>query len=322
MDSPPEWSGAVRVTRRDEVVAEACSGMSNRAAGDLCDAVTRFQAGSVSKQFVAAAAMLLVERNELALHAPIRRWLPQLTPAWREITPHQLLTHTSGLGHWNNLAGVKIESALTEDELVNLAARSPLMSPPGQRFRYSGLGYVLAARLVAAAAAAPYDAFAREQLLARAGLHETTSGLCPVGQPGVAYGYHTSAEVEVNPHLSRLFGTGDLWTTVGDLSLWSASLHAATLLNTSSVTTMMTRHVPVPAPEAGAAHPIITTGYGYGTRVGTVLGHAALLHTGDNPGYSSLVAWLPSTATTVVVLTNDDGRDLAEPLNQIVFPVL
>jgi hypothetical protein len=53
-----------------------------------------------------------------------------------------------------------------------------------------------------------------------------------------------------------------------------------------------------------------------------VLGHAALFHTGDNPGYSSLVAWLPATATTVAVLTNDDGRDLAKPLERAVAPAL
>jgi CubicO group peptidase (beta-lactamase class C family) len=296
--------------------------MSDVEAAVSCGAATRFQAGSISKQFVAATAMLLVERNELKLHAPIGRWLLQLPAAWREITPHQLLSHSSGLGHWNDLERVNAEAPLAEAELVDLAASTPLLFPPGERFHYSGLGYLLVARLVQMVAHAPYDTFVRDQLLVPAGLCETTSGQFPVGERDVALGYHAGAEVEVSAHLSRLIGTGDLWTTVGDLNHWTSSMYAAMLLKANSVATMMTKQIDVRPPSAAAHGLIVTTGYGYGTRLGTMLGHAALFHTGDNPGYSSLVAWLPATATTIAVLTNDDGRDLAEPLEQIVAPAL
>jgi CubicO group peptidase (beta-lactamase class C family) len=54
----------------------------------------------VSKQFTAAAVMLLVESGHLDLREPVARWLPEGPPQWQQVTLHHLLSHTSGLPHW------------------------------------------------------------------------------------------------------------------------------------------------------------------------------------------------------------------------------
>src|SRR5690606_24638591 len=63
---------------------------------------TRYQLASVSKQFTAAAALLLVEDGTLVLDDPVVRWIDGCPEEWRDITLHHLLTHTSGLGHWDD----------------------------------------------------------------------------------------------------------------------------------------------------------------------------------------------------------------------------
>jgi Beta-lactamase len=71
--------------------------------------------------------------------------------------------------------------------------------------------------------------------------------------------------------------------------------------------------------DGGEGEPrLITTGYGYGTYTGTVAGHAAFYHTGDNPGYLSFACWIPDLAASVVVLANDATVSVAGLVRQLL----
>jgi CubicO group peptidase (beta-lactamase class C family) len=69
---------------------------------------TRFQAGSISKQLLAVVALLVAQEDRLGLHEPVSQWLPDLRPELRNVTLDQLLSHTSGLGHWADVPGLDI----------------------------------------------------------------------------------------------------------------------------------------------------------------------------------------------------------------------
>src|SRR5580698_4992444 len=97
--------GAVRMTKGGSVEADLAEGLADVQAGVPCTAGTRFQLCSVSKQFTAAAVMLMVESGQLDLSEPVDRWLPGGPPQWRPVTLHHLLSHTAGIPHWLEAPG-------------------------------------------------------------------------------------------------------------------------------------------------------------------------------------------------------------------------
>lgn len=79
---------------------------------------SRFQLASVSKQFTAAAVLLLVEEGTLLLEDPISRWIDGCPEQWRDITLHHLLSHTSGLGHWDDYPMIDLGQRVEPSELL------------------------------------------------------------------------------------------------------------------------------------------------------------------------------------------------------------
>jgi CubicO group peptidase (beta-lactamase class C family) len=123
--------GAATVTRAGQVRLEAASGPADAGAGVICTPRTRFQICSVSKQFAAAAAMLLAESGQLDLAEPVARWLPGGPPQWQRVTLHHLLTHTAGVRHWGDVPGFDASQPMDLAERVALIQQAPLLTDPG-----------------------------------------------------------------------------------------------------------------------------------------------------------------------------------------------
>jgi CubicO group peptidase (beta-lactamase class C family) len=85
--------GTAMVTKGGSVEADLAEGLADAEGGVACTPATPFQICSVSKQFTAAAVMLLAESGRLDLHEPAARWLPEDPPQWRRVALHQLLSH-------------------------------------------------------------------------------------------------------------------------------------------------------------------------------------------------------------------------------------
>jgi CubicO group peptidase (beta-lactamase class C family) len=135
-----------------------------------------YPVASVGKQFLAAAVLLLADRGLLALDDPVSRWFG---PWGGDITVHRLLTHTAGLGHWPAVGG--IDSFRVLDPVQRLAAvrAAGPIAAPGERWSYSGLGYLLLGALVERIATVPYGAFVGAEVFVPLGLTATTSGEPP-----------------------------------------------------------------------------------------------------------------------------------------------
>jgi CubicO group peptidase (beta-lactamase class C family) len=201
-------------------------------------------------------------------------------------------------------------------ERVALIQQAPLLADPGTRWQYSSPGYVLAGHIVAQASGQPYPDFLAARVLTPLGLTATTSGEVRAG-PAVARGYHGAEPVASWP-LSAMPGTGDICATVGDLARFTTAVHSGSLLTPRSVQAMITPHAPLPDSESTPDGWAVVEGYGYAQYVGRIAGHAAYLHTGDNPGYQSVAAWLPGQAACVVILSNDEAADIEALLRQLV----
>jgi len=308
--------GAAIVTRAGRVKLEVASGLADAEAGAECTPQTRFQISSISKQFAAVAVLLLAESGQLDLAEPVARWLPGSPAQWQRVTLHHLLSHTAGVRHWGDAPGFDPSQAMDAAERLALIQQAPLLADPGTRWQYSSPGYVLAGHIVAQASGQPYPDFLAAQVLAPLGLTATRSGEVPAG-PTVARGYHGTEPVAAWP-LSGMPGTGDICATVGDLARFTAAVHSGSLLAPHSVQAMITPHAPLPDGQGTPDGWATVEGYGYAQYVGHMAGHAAYVHTGDNPGYQSVAAWLPGQAACVVILSNDEAADIEALLRQLV----
>ena len=297
------FSGAISVFRDGAAVYEHASGLADAALNRPITLETCFHSASVSKQFVAASVLLLVEAGEVDLHAPIARYLPRCPAAWAEITAHQLLTHTAGFGHWRQVEGFDPIYPPTPAEILERRARRPLVNAPGGEFAYSGVGYLLAANIVERVAGQSYAEFTTERIFAPLGMRSTRAG---VRAPGVgALGYRDGKPVDASG-ISAIPGTGDLWTTVGDLTRYAESFAADELLTASSRELMCTAHAPVSAEDGQFGE---TVGYGYGYWIGTVDGLAMHYHPGDIVGYRSVYVCVSGARASFAILSNQDDTD-------------
>jgi CubicO group peptidase (beta-lactamase class C family) len=303
--------GVATVTRAGTVRAELTGGLADAAAGIPCTPRTRFQICSISKQFAAAAALLLAEAGRLALDDPVDRWLSGEPPQWSGVTLHHLLSHTAGVPHWLEAPGLDpAEPTPPGDRLAAIQA-APLRTAPGETWHYSSPGFVLVGLIVERASGQPYARFLTERILAPLGLSATSVG-GPPPEPA-ARGYRDGAPVTPFD-LAAMAGTGDIWSTAADLASFTAALHAGNLITNESLRAMLTPHAPIEDDDED----LTTTGYGYGVFTGTFAGHGAYYHPGDNPGYRSFSAWLPDQAASLVVLANDDGVRVTDLLKELL----
>ncbi|MEH0974605.1 serine hydrolase domain-containing protein [Micromonospora sp. CPCC 205546] len=292
-------SGVLLLARGDEILTERVVGVTDRSTGVHCAPGTRFQIASISKQMAAAAVLLLAERGALSLSDPVVRWLPSPPPEWSGITLHHLLTHTSGLGHWEEYPAVSLVDPAEPDDLLGLFAAVPPLFRPGAGWHYSSPGYVLLARSVERAADRPYAEFLAEEVFAPLGMTGSFAGAGD-GRPDVAVGHEDGRPVPSWDLATVSMGAGDVWCTGADLLTWLDVPRRGRLLAPASVAAMTAPHAPTGRP--GEA-------YGYGFFVGPLVGARALHHSGDNGGYKAFAAWLPDSDQRLVLLTNQAEVD-------------
>ena len=263
---------------------------------------TTFQIASVSKQFTAAAILLLQERGVLSVDDGIAPWFPGCPREWEAITIHQLLTHTSGIGHWHDFSEVSLYDPNTRKQVLHQFQQKPLAFRPGSAWSYSSPGYVLLAQIVECSTGLVYGDFLQAALFDPAGMNRTSIGSAPPDPALAAVGYshgNHSALFELD---TVGMGAGDAWSTIDDLERWDATLATPALLTERSLQLMFMPHAAVGG-DGGSSSEMF---YSYGWFVGRFNGRPMRYHPGDNAGFQSCNIWLPEDDTVVITLANDD----------------
>jgi CubicO group peptidase (beta-lactamase class C family) len=281
------------------VLAENGEPVVTRTYGDV-DETMAFQIASGSKQFAACAVLLLVDRRELALDDPVSR---HLAGGWDDVTVHQLLCHTSRLGHWAGIPGLDTSFTDTAEQIVAQILAAPLGEPG---WHYSSPGYILLAKIVEQVSGQPYPEFVTTEIFEPLGMRASTIAERPAN---AARGLHEGEPTD-EWNLAVTPGAGDAWSTAADLVRFEQALHVErALLGQGSYLAMLAAHAPIDASWRWADGWLVGETYGYGVATGTIGGERAYFHPGDNPGFQSFRLWLPDTRRTLVVLTNDDAAD-------------
>ena len=300
MSTPSPERGVLLLARGDELLVDRVAGVADETSGRRCTPATRFQIASISKQMAAVAVLLLAERGAVSLSDPVVRRLPGTPPPeWSGITLHHLLTHTSGLGHWEDYPAIDLHGPAEPDDLLDRFAALPPLFRPGAGWHYSSPGYVLLARTVERVADRPYAEFLAEEVFAPLGMTGSFAG-SGEGRPDVATGHEGGRPVPSWDLETVSMGAGDVWCTGADLLTWLDVPRRGRLLAPASVAAMTAPHAPTGRPDEA---------YGYGFFVGPLAGRRALHHSGDNGGYKAFAAWLPDSDERLVLLTNQAEVD-------------
>ncbi|MDQ3917608.1 MAG: beta-lactamase family protein, partial [Acidobacteriota bacterium] len=203
-----------------------------------------FNVGSVSKQFTAAAALLLVQDGKLRLDDDIRKYLPEMPDYGRPITIRHLLNHTSGLREWTQLESLSGRPlnwhAYRNADVLKIAARQRgLNHAPGDRYSYTNTGYVLLAIIVERVSGSSLPEFTRERLFKPLGMNSTGWDDDPrriVKHRANGYrkaasksGAPVYAKAESVSGVGNTYGSASLLTTVGDLLIWNDALDSGSL---------------------------------------------------------------------------------------------
>lgn len=262
-----------------------------------------FEAGSVSKQFTAAAVLLLERDGLLRLDDAVHRHIPELPRSDPPITIRQMLQHTSGLRDWGVLAGIagwpRTTRVHSHRHVLDIVARQTATNfAAGTRWSYTNTGYNLAAILVARVSGQSFAAFTRTRLFEPLGMTRTSwrdDHRTVVQGRAVAYqasdgGFKTAMPFE-DAH-----GNGGLLTTVGDLLIWARHLQRASVDKGSSW--LLTLQQPISfSGQRGA-------GYGLGLELGARRGLRQVDHSGSTAGYQAHLATYPEQRIAVAVLCN------------------
>ncbi len=300
-DSTRSPGCVVGVGSRGEAILERAYGMAHLEHGVANGTGTIFEAGSVSKQFTAAAVILLALEGELSLEDDVRRWVPELPDYGETITLRHMMTHTSGLRDWGSVASIAGwgRSARTHDHdhvLDILRRQSALNFPPGDQYSYSNSGYNLLAIVVARASGVPFAEFSREHLFEPLGLVNTEwrDDYRRI-VPGRAAAYAPSGpDFRIDVPIEDVHGNGGLLTTVRDLLTWNEHLRAGTLGDAF----MREMH------RRGILNDGDEISYAGGLQFGSQKGTPRISHTGATSGYRAYLALFPEEALSVALLCN------------------
>lgn len=286
------------VLKDGKAVVSRGYGRSDLERGTEAGPATGYRLASVTKQFTAAAILLLAQDGKLSIDDPVKRWLPSLPTVADGITLRNLLDHTSGVLNYEDLMPVPYEGQIRDAGVLALLEKEDrLYFPPGSIYRYSNSGYALLALVAERASGMSFPDFLRTRIFQPLGMRDSVAYVA--GGPGVphrAWGYSAGCDgwkrTDQNAY-SAVLGDGGIYSSIDDLARWDAALYDDRLLSDASRALAFGHQVQVSgAPEEAY--------YGFGWRVAG----DRQWHSGESIGFRNTIVRWPKQRLTVVVLSN------------------
>jgi CubicO group peptidase (beta-lactamase class C family) len=321
---------AIGIYKRGHILLAKGYGLANIELSVPVRPETVFQSGSVGKQFVSAAIMLLVEEHKLSLDDSIARYIPGSPPAWQSIRLKHLLSHTSGLAEYESDERVGprgdfyLRLDFTDDELLKKIEALPIEWRPGEKWGYRNTNYLLLGFVIQAVSGKPYAEYLQERIFKPLAMTSTRL----ISERDIianrSSGYELDAgKIKNQQWVSPTFNStadGALYFNVLDLAKWDEALYTTRLLAQSSLDRMWT----VYRLDDGRPN---WAGYGFGWFIDRQNGHRVLSHGGAWQGFTCQISRYTEDSLSVVVLTNldsdhSDPEVIAEVIAGLVDPPL
>jgi D-alanyl-D-alanine carboxypeptidase len=297
--------GAILLEQRGPDADFATAGVANLAGRTSLRPDARFRIGSITKSFVAAVVLQLVQEGRLALGQPVGHWLPGLLADGGTITVRELLNHTSGLYDYTDdpafTAAEEANQVFRPAQLVAIAESHPLVFPPGSAYGYSNTNYIVAGLLIQAVTHRSLGWELGHRIFGPLGLRHTSF---PVTAARIA-GYHADGYAILAPggrpadvtalNPSGAWAAGAIVSTASDVARFYQALLGGRLLSPRTMTQLET------AVDETPGDPAAQSGLGierYQDPCGVTWGHG-----GQIPGYQDAAFWNQRTHRVVVLAT-------------------
>lgn len=287
---------SVLVLRDGEPILRRSYGLANIEEHVAATPAVNYRLASVTKQFTAAAILLLAEDGKLQLDDPIRKWLPTLPDATDAITIRQVLSHMSGLIDYEDVIPPTMTAQLHDTDVLKiLESQNRTYFPPGTGYRYSNSGYALLALIVGRASGTDFASFLRERIFKPLGMNNTVAyeeDISTVANRAFGYSETNGSWARTDQsQTSAVLGDGGIYSSIDDLAKWDAALYDERLLSDESRKLAFTPVTPTDDPSVE---------YGMGWRITA----ETLWHSGETMGFRNVIVRYPQRHMSVIVLTN------------------
>jgi len=287
------FSGTIILAYDGKPVVRLAKGLQDRQQKLPNRLDTSFPIESDTKQFTAAAILLLRQEGRLKLSDPISRYYQDMPPGLPPISIAQLLTHSAGIVDCKPCGDANFRDY---KDLIAQSLQNKPAFPSGTGMLYSNAGYGLLAIAIEKVSGLSYAEFLQQRFFSPLGMTGTGSGREPAA---MAHGYfcrggQESCREGTGANLEKMAGFGGVYSTVDDMLRWTHALEQGTVLSAQSREEMFRDY----------GH-----GYGFGWYLSEKMGRKLIWHTGSDgqAGYSSVVDIFPHERVTVIALTNNTG---------------
>jgi D-alanyl-D-alanine carboxypeptidase len=312
-------SASVAIVRDGRIVFAKAYGDQGPGIAKGPDASAKYQIASVSKQFTAAAILLLEDEGKLSLDDKVAKWVPDVTDA-DKITIRQLLSHTAGLqDYWpQDYNFAAMEHAVTPQQIVDRWGKKPLDFTPGTAWQYSNTGYVVAGMIIEKASGMKLLDYLNARIFKPLDMHPIDQDKA-IGK-GFPQGTHRYAlgPVRVAKPAADgwLWAAGELAMSATDLAKWNIARIERKVLPADDWALQETE---VKLVDGAPTH------YGLGVSLGEHGGKREVSHGGEAVGFLSSNVVIPDDRFAVVALVNADfggAQDaIADGITDYLLPV-
>lgn len=305
--TPTSPGGTVAVWQHGKLIASRAYGSADLERDVPISTSSIFDAGSLTKQFVAAAALLLVEDGRISLTDDIRKYIPELPDYGHKITVDHLLTHTSGIRDWTMM----LPLAAGKDDVLTIIRRQRSLSfTPGDEWSYSNSGFVLAKEIIARASGMSFGEFTRTRLFEPLGMNSSSyrdDMRAIIKNRALAYdkqgdGWRMAMLLDDDR------GGGGVLSTSEDLAIWNDAL--------------TNNRLGARVSEKLQEQTVLNNGrkieYCRGLFVGSYRGTKEVWHSGSADGYKSWLGRYPEHGLSIAIMCNSgDGTDRVDFAHRI-----
>ncbi|MEH0152995.1 serine hydrolase domain-containing protein [Limibacter armeniacum] len=313
------FDGTIVVGTQDSILFQRAIGTANRVWDIPMRMDSRFDICSLDKSFTATLVLMAVEEGKLSLDDHLTDLLKPLNYSGAfdpNITIHQMLTHTSGLAHYEHMApNLQLDwfrpfkrKHFNNPEYIDFISTVPTVNSPGKQFYYSSFAYHLLAIILEDIYQQPYAELLNEKICQPLELRQTfsTSDNLEVHKHMVeAYNYHELSDSWKRNQFIDLTLGRRIFSTSHDLYLWGKAMSAASLLSPESMKRMHSNYLKEITPDIS---------YGYGWAVFDKKGNyhmgnlgidqKYIIHGGATEGFRSMLVNIENGQYIIAFLTN------------------
>ncbi|MDQ6930151.1 MAG: beta-lactamase family protein [Candidatus Eremiobacteraeota bacterium] len=305
---------SVAIVRNGSIIYQRAFGVKDRERKLPAGIHTRFEIGSITKQFTAAAILQLKEQGRLSLDDRLVKYVPEF-PHADELTLRQLLNQTSGLFEFMQTNHF-IAMARTPGNFKRIEGlvRAPLHFAPGTQWEYSNTNYIALGRVVEIVSGQPFEKYVRQHLFMKAGMGESSTIDHEARIKDMARSYWRGRKndqpLAPAPPLGGTWAgpAGFIVSSAGDLAKWDVALQSGKIISASDFALMTT------PPTLGNGR---AGDYGMGWWIDKVREHQRFDHDGDTFGFSSSNWIFPGDDLCIIVLQNEPNDAAARSARKI-----